>query len=224
VNETPLALSLGLPRDGGFGQILTIFGSFGNTADVPPFGHFEAEEFNSPPVVESADTAPFFHNHTASTLEDAVAFYGTPAFKISTFAVATPISISADPSDAEVQAIAAFLRVLNALENIRSSINVTERGRKMASQTDAQDLAGLALAETIDAIDVLTNGALTKSQEPEVLTARAHLMAARAGLEVGSKLPSRGEIDTLLAQAARNLRLARSALANSATLPPSYKN
>ena len=50
VNETPLALALGLPRDGGFGQILTAFGSFGNTDDLPPpFGHLEFEEFNSPP-------------------------------------------------------------------------------------------------------------------------------------------------------------------------------
>ena len=65
VNETPLALALSLPRDGGFGQILTVFGSFGNTDDLPPpFGHLEFEEFNSPPVVESADTGPFFHNHT----------------------------------------------------------------------------------------------------------------------------------------------------------------
>ena len=83
-NEIPLALTLGLPRDGGFGQILTMFGSFGNTDDLPPpFGHFEIEEFNSPPVVESADTGPFFHNHTVTDLESAVAFYGTPAFKTS---------------------------------------------------------------------------------------------------------------------------------------------
>ena len=41
----------------------------------------EFEEFNSPPVVESADTGPFFHNHTVADLESAVAFYGTPAFQ-----------------------------------------------------------------------------------------------------------------------------------------------
>ena len=65
---------LSLPRDGGFGQILTIFGSFGNTDDLPPpFGHLEIEEFNSPPVVESADTSPFFHNHRAGDLESAIA-------------------------------------------------------------------------------------------------------------------------------------------------------
>ena len=54
-------------------------------------------------------------------------------FRIGVRTVATPVSISADPNDPEVQAIAAFLRVLNALENIRSSINVAERGRRMAN-------------------------------------------------------------------------------------------
>ena len=113
VNETPLALALGLPRDGGFGQILTVFGSFGNTDDLPaPFGHLELEEFNSPPVVESADTGPFFHNHTISDLESAVAFYGTPAFQTSipgrNQIGGMQVQISPDPDDPEVQAIAAF--------------------------------------------------------------------------------------------------------------------
>jgi cytochrome c peroxidase len=31
--------------------------------------------------VESADTGPFFHNHTVPDLEAAVAFYGSDAFK-----------------------------------------------------------------------------------------------------------------------------------------------
>ena len=66
----------------GSGRFLTVFGSFGNTDDLPPpFGHIELEEFNSPPVVESADTGPFFHNHTVKDLESAIAFYGTPAFQ-----------------------------------------------------------------------------------------------------------------------------------------------
>ena len=103
--------------------------------DIPGLGHLELEGFNSPPVVESADTGPFFHNHMVSDLESAVAFYGTPAFQTSIFATppVLPVSISADPDDPEVQAIAAFLRVLNALENIRSAINVAERGRTMTS-------------------------------------------------------------------------------------------
>ena len=154
VNDIPLALTLGLPRDSGFGQIPTIFGSFGNTDDLPPpFGHLELEEFNSPPIVESADTGPLFHNHTVADMESAVAFYGTPAFKNSLFATAVAVDISADPRDPEVQAIAALLRVLNALENIRSSINVAERGRTMSQVGDLRDLARLALAETVDALE-----------------------------------------------------------------------
>jgi cytochrome c peroxidase len=173
VNEIPLALELGLPRDGGFGVLPLPGGGFGNFFVVGgqriPF-----EEFNTPPLVESADTPPFFHNHTVKDLESAIAFYGTPAFQ-SPKSIgnpgAIPIRISADPKDPEVQAIAAFLRVLNALENIRSSINVAERGRTMASEADAHDLARLAFAETSDAIKVLSEGALAKNIEPSILAA-----------------------------------------------------
>jgi cytochrome c peroxidase len=226
VNEMPLALTLGLPRDGGFGVLPMPFGGFGNFFVVAgtrvPF-----EEFNSPPVVEAADTAPFFHNHAAKDLESAVAFYGTAAFQ-SPISIgnptAIPIAISSDPNDPEVQAISAFLRVLNALENIRSSINVAERGHKMATDDDAREMAALALAETVDAIEVLSDGALAKSREPAVLSTRAHLIAARAVLEVARRLPSRHAIENVLDQAARTLRSARAALANTATLPATYRN
>jgi hypothetical protein len=225
VNETPLALALGLPRDGGFGQIPTIFGSFGNTEDLPPpFGHLELEEFNSTPVVESADTGPFFHNHTVKTLEEAIAFYGTQPFRISVFGGAVPVNISDNPNDAEVQAIAAFLRVLNALENIRSSISVAERGGAMTTEEDVRELSALALAETIDAIEVLSEGALAKNHEAAVLAARAHLFNSRVLLELGRRLPTRGLSGNILEQALRSLRSARSALANPGTLPPTYRN
>jgi cytochrome c peroxidase len=224
VNEIPLALALGLPRDGGFGQIPTNFGSFGNTVDLPGLPHFDLEEFNSPPVVESADTGPFFHNHTAKTLEEAVAFYGTRAFQVSIPAGREPVTISADPNDSEVQAIAAFLRALNALENIRSSINIAARGRKMGTDDDARDLSALALAETEDALKVLSDGALAKSVEPGILSARAHLIAAKVMLDVSRRLPFLPLIENALDQATRSLRSARMALANPATLPPSFQN
>ena len=199
VNEMPLALALGLPRDGGFGQIPTVFGSFGNTDDLPPpFGHLEFEEFNSPPVVESADTGPFFHNHTVKDLESAVAFYGTPAFQTCSSQLAIPVNISADPNDPEVQAIAAFLRVLNALENIRSSINVAERGRTMTRTEDMRELAGLSLAETIDAMQVLSQGALARRIEPAMMSARVRLLAARLALEAARHLPELPAMDKLL--------------------------
>ena len=224
-NEIPLALELSLPRDGGFGQLPTIFGSFGNTDDLPPpFGHLEFEEFNSPPVVESADTGPFFHNHMVEDLESAVAFYGTPAFQNTLQNAATPVSISADPNDPEVQAIAAFLRVLNALENIRSAINVADRGRTMTAAADMRELAGLSLAETIDAMQVLSEGSLAKQVEPRILSARVRLLAARVAFEAARRTRARQTLDTLLKVAMTSLRAARSELANPASLPPSFRN
>ena len=86
------------------------------------------------------------------------------------------MKINGDPNDPEVQAIAAFLRVLNALENIRSSINVAERGRQMQTDNDARELSPLALAETIDAIEVLLQGSLKNSRDVSILSARAHLV------------------------------------------------
>ena len=225
VNETPLALALGLPRDGGFGQIPTVFGSFGNTDDLPPpFGHFELEEFNSPPVVESADTGPFFHNHTVSDLESSVAFYGSLAFQSGLTPGAIPIEISDDPADPEVQAIAAFLRVLNALENIRSAIDVAERGRTMTGVADMRDLARLSVAETSDGLKVLSEGALAVPRESTIRSARLKLIGAKVALEVAQHLRVRWAIEHLLSVAVQELRRARSALAISATLPPSFRN
>jgi cytochrome c peroxidase len=228
VNEIPLALALGLPRDGGFGVLPLPNGGFGNFRVVGN-ARIPFEEFNSPPVVESADTAPFFHNHTVRDLESAVAFYGTDAFQKGLFSIgnpankAIPIKISADPNDPEVQAIAAFLRVLNALENIRSSINVAERGRTMKKDEDASDLARLALAETADAVRVLSEGALAASAEPDIQSARTNLVSAGALLQTAPHV-KRPKIDDVFQQATTRLRAARSDLAVLGTLPASYRN
>ena len=81
--------------------------------------------FNTPPLVEAADTAPFFHNNSVATLEGAVGFYDGDSFNNSP---AGQFLKSIDPNkkgielDAtQIQAIAAFLRVLNAIENIRQT-------------------------------------------------------------------------------------------------------
>ena len=227
VNDLPLALELGLPRDGGFGVLPLPNGAFGNFCPVAICGVLVPfEEFNTPPLVESADTAPFFHNHTVKDLESAIAFYGRPEFQ-SPKSIgnpnAIPIQISADPNDPEVQAIGAFLRVLNALENIRSSINVAERGRTMASEADAHDLARLAYSEAADAIKVLSEGGLGKNVEPAILSARANALAAGVLLQVAQYVP-RAAIDNVLQQATSRLRAARSDLADKTTLPASFQN
>lgn len=222
VNAIPLALTMGLPRDGGFGQVfLADLRSFGNRLLFPPM---ELEGFNSPSVVESADTGPYFHSHMIEDLESTVAFYGTPAFQSTIWGLATPVSISPEPTDPEVQAIAAFLRLLNALENIRSSINVAERGRAMTSADDARDLSELALAETIDAIEVLSEGAFANRIEPGILLALDCLHAARITLEGVRDQRVPRTIPHLLRASVRYLRTAREHLVDPATLPQSFRN
>src|SRR5207253_8738516 len=44
------------------------------------FGRPGAGTFNIPPLVEGADSGPFFHNNAIQTVEGAVAFYDGEAF------------------------------------------------------------------------------------------------------------------------------------------------
>ncbi|MGQ0428362.1 MAG: hypothetical protein ACT4UQ_00270 [Gammaproteobacteria bacterium] len=95
-------------------------------AKNPPddgFGVPGTGEFNTPPLVESADTGPFFHDNSVETIEGAVAFYNGDAFTNSPSGQlligATGSAINLDAT--QVVAVAAFLRVINALENLRAS-------------------------------------------------------------------------------------------------------
>ena len=60
----------------------------------------------------------------------------------------------------EVSAVGAFLRVINALENIRSSINIETRARNAKFLNDSVDLIRLSISELEDALDVLHGGGL----------------------------------------------------------------
>ena len=108
--------------------------------------------FNVPPLIEAADTEPFFHNHRAATLEDAVRFYATDAV----FGGA-PFPLS----ETDVQNVAAFLRVLNAAFN--SAISIQRNSAALALETsrdkDARETVNMLLAlsnsEAADAIEVL---------------------------------------------------------------------
>jgi hypothetical protein len=94
----------------------------------------------------------------------------------------------------------------------------------MTEVADLRDLARLSLAEVVDALEVLTGGALASSHEPAIRSARERLLLARVALEVAHRLPLRPAIDNLLKVASQQLRRARSALANPDTLPPSFLN
>jgi hypothetical protein len=102
------------PHDGGFGTTANPDGSFGDGT------------FSPPPLIEAADTGPFFHTavtisgasahntDVARTIEEAIAFYDSPAFNASPAGQLVPINLTAD----EIDNIGRFLRVLNARFNI----------------------------------------------------------------------------------------------------------
>jgi mono/diheme cytochrome c family protein len=122
--------------------------------------------FNTPPLVEAADSGPFFHNNAVDTIEGAVAFYNGEAFRNSPsgqfLAGIDPNKVAIRLDATQVVAVAAFLRVINALENIRQAVELLRD--RLASppprREDPQDLLTRARAETDDAIRVLTGGGL----------------------------------------------------------------
>src|SRR5881296_2543608 len=145
---------------------------------VPPddgFGKPGDGTFNTPPLVEAADTGPFFHNNAIETIEGAVAFYDGDSFNESpagrTLAAADPNGVGIELDGTQIVAIAAFLRVMNALENIRQSIELLETSRAVSS-TERQGLLARAARETDDSIRVLRGGGLHAE-------AVAHLREAR---------------------------------------------
>lgn len=147
------------------------------------FGVPGSGEFNTPALVESGDTGPFFHNNSVETIEGAVGFYDGEAFNNSPAGVllkgATGSGIELDAT--QIVAIAAFLRVLNALDNIDQSVarlRKTEAGRHLFSGDDLR----VVVADIDDAITVLAGGGLHAEAMPHLRAARA---ATTLALEKG---------------------------------------
>jgi hypothetical protein len=135
------------PRDDGFGR--------------PGDG-----TFNTPPLVEAADSGPFFHNNAIETIEGAVAFYDGESFNNSpagrALAAVDPNNVGIELDGTQIVAIAAFLRVINALENIRQSIELLQAGaaKGFADRKEARELLKRAVSETQDSIKVLDGAGL----------------------------------------------------------------
>jgi len=134
--------------------------------------------FNTPSLVEAADTGPFFHDNSIETIEGAVAFYNSDAFDNSPagrlLAGLDPDGISIRIEATQVVEVAAFLRVINTLENIRESIALLETGaaRDFRHGEEANRAIKRAVAEIDDGIGVLTGGGLAPN-------AVAHLEEAK---------------------------------------------
>jgi cytochrome c peroxidase len=152
------------PPDGGFGR-----------SPGAPNGGFGNGSFSTPPVVEAADTGPYFHDNSVATLEGAIGFYNGPAFQNSPAGIALG-GIRLDGS--QVTAIAAMLRVLNSLENIRSTTSLAERAKVAVSSAQARELLKLATREIEDAIKVLKCADLHPEARTKLITALAHVNIA----------------------------------------------
>ncbi|MGH7163142.1 MAG: hypothetical protein ACREID_06640 [Planctomycetota bacterium] len=120
--------------------------------------------FNTPPLVEAADSGPFFHNNSIETIEGAVAFYNGDAFNDSPAGKALagndPKGVGIRLDATQVVAVAAFLRVINALESIRESAALLEASLQKRPRRAPRELRRLAVEETRDAIRVLEGGGL----------------------------------------------------------------
>ena len=132
--------------------------------------------FNVPPLVEAADSGPFFHNNAIETIEGAVAFYDGESFNKSpagkALAKADPEGAGIELDGTQIVAIAAFLRVINVLENIRQSVVLLETSLAVSSSAERRRLLERAVHETDDSIRVLSGGGLHAD-------AVAHLQEAR---------------------------------------------
>ncbi len=141
-----------MPVDGGFGREPNANGGFGNG------------RFNSAVAIEAADTPPFFHDNAVQTLEEAVDFYNSNAFNNSPaglgFKTQDTGRIGIHLETTDVEAVAALLRVLNALENIRSSSELDAAAAEAKDFNQASTLLDIASFDTEDAFQVLEERSL----------------------------------------------------------------
>ena len=148
------------------------------------FGSPGNGEFNTPPLVEAADTGPFFHNNSVETVEGAVAFYNGDAFNNSPAGQlllnATGSGINLDGT--QVVAVAAFLRVINALENIRASTELLDDVAQAIDSSGAREdmLLERALHEANDAIQVLAGGGLHPGAASRLEAATQSIRSAKS--------------------------------------------
>jgi cytochrome c peroxidase len=185
-----------VPPDGGFGRDPIFrdgkFLGFGNANVNSPFPptDLNLRTFNTPVLVEAADSGPFFHDNSISTIEGAVEFYNSDSFNNSPIGrnikFLDPNGLGIHLEATEVEAVAAFLRVINVLENLRSSLDLDARAKSATSFSQAQELLKLSISEMGDAIEVLDGGNLHPEAQKKLRQASA--ISALALLTPGSGL------------------------------------
>lgn len=165
--------------DGGFGNTPLANGGFGNG------------KFNSVSLIEAADTAPFMHNHSVSTLEEAISFYNSDAFNASR---SNPIHLETT----EVNAIASWLRTMNVLMNIQLSIDYLDKALTATKTKDFKKYVKSAGYETQDAYEVLQEASYNLFPGAEALLKKAYSIERKAQKNKRSKVK---KAKNILAQA-----------------------
>jgi hypothetical protein len=155
---------LGIPRDGGFG---TVNRSPFDCPDAPsPDCGFGDSRFNTAPLIEAADTPPFFHNNTVNTLEEAISTYNGDEFNLNPNNP-NPRADGAQIllTEPQIAQVATFLRVINSLDNIRNSNEflVDARSNSRFGINEKIQKLRLSLFDIDDAIDVLSETGLHPS-------------------------------------------------------------
>jgi cytochrome c peroxidase len=188
IDLTPDVATSIIPRDGGFGQ------APGEGPLSNPTG-FGDSSFNTVSLVEAADSGPFFHDNSVATIEGAVEFYNSQEF-----ADARNNGVRLNLGATQVEAIAAFLRAINALDNIREATETANAAKTVASSRPrvADELLKQAIVETTDAMSVLfARGLHTGAVKALEEAVRAFTRASNGG-KIDRSLIDRG-----LAQLAR---------------------
>jgi hypothetical protein len=175
------------PPDGGFGGGPGPTGGFGNGS------------FNTPVLVEAADTGPFFHNNSIETIEGAVDFYNSTAFNTAPGFGALIGGIKLEAT--EVVAVGAFLRVINVLENERSARDLVDRIKIATSAAQAKELSDLACAEIKDAIKVLEGGGLHRKAQKDFDAALGNAQKAGSASTPSQRISNANKALTDLASA-----------------------
>jgi cytochrome c peroxidase len=160
-----------LPVDDGF---LSLRPADPVTGLVPPL--LGDGSFNVQPVIEAADSGPFFHNNKLTTIEQAVHHYTTDAFRTA------PHGFDIQLTATEEDQIANFLRVMNAGENVRQ-IRKRSLFVKNNRSTGNTDLLTVAIADTQDAIDDLQPKNLNPSAVQALQTVKLTLSTAKANAD-----------------------------------------
>jgi hypothetical protein len=183
--------------DGGFGGLGLTQPNLVTVTGVPDA--FGDGSFSPPPLVEAADTGPFFHTNTfgdandpTNGIEQAVTFYATNLFLESPAALELDARFGAPVNVGPViTPISRFLRVLNASFNLavanqRLTASRTLNVQFWAYRDDLQKgLLGLASEEIDDAIRVLQNGGadLHPNERTSLTSAKALLEQALAATD-----------------------------------------